>query len=428
MKLENLQQSSVKATFTVTSEEFEKALDQAFEIVVKDVKVDGFRQGKCPRSMFEKKFGVEALYDEALNVVLNNKAKELYANEEVAQKIIGQFTPAIESEKFERGQDFEVSLTFDVMPEVTLPEYKGLEVKKQVLVATEEEVMEAVNQELSKNATFELKKKQVIALGDTAVFDFLGTVDGVAFDGGSAERYELKIGSGQFIPGFEDQMVGMKAGEVKDVNVTFPDNYPATELAGKAAVFKVTVHEVKEEVLPELNDEYVKTLNIEGVNTVEELKANKKAALEASKVTSERDRQINELFDQVMDNAKVDLPNTLVNELANRMKSQYENQAKMYNIPFETFLSIMGTNVEDFNATCQENGKRQALFQVVVGEIVKVEDIKVEKDELDAKVAEIAEATKQTKQQVFAQQSQTIVSELTYNKVVDLLLSNAKEV
>ena len=204
MKLENLEHSRVKATFTVTADEFEKALDQAFTTVVKNVKIDGFRQGKCPRSLFEKKFGVESLYDEALNVVFNNKVGEVYADQEVAQKICGQFTPAIETKDFERGKDFEVSLSFDVLPEVKLAAYKGLEVKKQVLEASEEEITAAINSDLKAHSTLNVKADQTIALHDTAKFDFVGTVDGVEFEGGSATDYELEIGSGQFIPGFEE--------------------------------------------------------------------------------------------------------------------------------------------------------------------------------------------------------------------------------
>ena len=427
MKLENLTQSRVKATFTVTPEEFEAALDAAFEIVVKDVKIDGFRQGKCPRPVFEKKFGVEALYDEALNVVLNNKAKEVYADQELAQKIVSQFTPNIESEKFERGTEFVVSLEFDVMPEFELPQYKGLETKAKDLVATDADVESVIKDELRNHGTLTVKEDQTIELNDTAVFDFLGTVDGVAFDGGKAENYELVIGSGQFIPGFEDQMVGMKAGETKDVNVTFPEAYPAAELAGKAAVFAVTVHEVKTMVLPELTDEFVKTLNPE-CNTVEDFKNVKKAAIELAKAKAETERQMDDLFGQILENTKVDLPQVIVDDYANNFKAQYVEQAKMYNIPFETFLQIMGTDEEKFNAEIQNRAHQQALFQAVVAEIAKVENIDATKEEVEAKAQIIAEQTKQDVKQVLATRINGIYSEIVYNKVVDLVLTSAKEI
>lgn len=428
MKLENLEHSKVKATFTVTADEFEKALDEAFPTVSKDVKVDGFRKGHCPRNVFEKNFGVEALYDEALNIVLNQKAAEIYTNEELSKKICGQFEPAIESKEFERGKDFEVSLSFDVLPEVTLPQYKGLEVKKQVLEATEEEINNAVNADLRAHSTLQVKADQVIALHDTAKFDFVGTVDGVAFDGGSAEDYELEIGSGQFIPGFEDQMVGMKKDEVKDINVTFPDNYPATELASKAAVFKVTVHEVKEYVLPELNDEFVKSLNLKDVNTVDELKAYKKGSLEDSKKTSEHDRQVDELFNQIVEAANIDLPQSLVNNIKNDITSRYVNQAKQYNIPLDTFLSLMGTTKEAFEANAQTSAVQQAKFQLILSEIIKAENLEPTKEEMEAKAEEIASTSKTTKDAVLKQRASQIYSQLSYDKVVNLVLSSAKEI
>ncbi len=428
MKLENLQTSRVKATFTVTPEEFENALDAAFEKVGAEVKVDGFRKGHCPRNVFEKKFGVESLYEEALNVVLNNKAKEVYADQELAKKICGQFEPAIETKDFERGKEFEISLSFDIIPDFELPTYKGLEVKKQVLEATEEEVEAAVNQERKYRASLNVKPEQVLENGNTAVFDFEGSVNGELFDGGSAKDYELVIGSGQFIPGFEDQMVGMKKDEVKTITVTFPENYHEKSLAGKEAQFKVTLHEVKEEVLPELNDEFVKSLGIENVNTVEELKASKKASLEASKKSSERNRQIDELFNQILDNAQVAVPQSLIDSTASSFRSQYENQAKMYNIEFEMFLNLMGTNKEQFEKDINERAKRQALFQMVMEKLVEVEKIMPSKEEIETKALEIAEGTKQTKDQVIAKNLSNIVSELTYNKVVELLLANAKEI
>lgn len=428
MKLENLEHSRVKATFTVTADEFEKALDQAFTTVVKNVKIDGFRQGKCPRSLFEKKFGVESLYDEALNVVFNNKVGEVYADQEVAQKICGQFTPAIETKDFERGKDFEVSLSFDVLPEVKLAAYKGLEVKKQVLEASEEEITAAINSDLKAHSTLNVKADQTIALHDTAKFDFVGTVDGVEFEGGSATDYELEIGSGQFIPGFEDQMVGMKKDEVKDINVTFPDNYPATELASKAAVFKVIVHEVKESVLPELNDEFVKSLNIKDVNTVDELKAYKKGEIEEGKKTSEHDRQVDDLLNQIINNTEIDMPESIVADIQKEMKDKYESQAKQYNIPFETFLSIMGTTKEAFEENTKASALNQAKFQLVLSEIIKEEKLEPSKEEMEEKAQEIASKSNTTKEAVLKQRASAIYSQITYDKAINLILSSAKEI
>ena len=325
----------MKVTCDVTKEEFEKALDKSFEINNAKVTIQGFRKGKAPRSVFEKHYGVDSLYQEALNVIIDNKIREVLADKGLAEQICSQFEPDID-DKIERGKDFKLYLSFDVLPEVKLPNYKGIEVKKQVLTATDEEVENAIKAVAKKDATKELKAEQVIAKGDFATFDFVGKVDGKEFEGGKADNYELQIGSGQFIPGFEDQMIGMKAEETKDVNVKFPENYGAPNLAGKDATFTVTVHEIKEEKFPEINDEYVANQKIENVKTVEELKALKKKELEDSKAISEKDRQTNEICQFLIKNVVVDMPASLPAQKANELKRNFENQAKQYNIPFET--------------------------------------------------------------------------------------------
>lgn len=415
MVVEKLEHSRTKLTFDVTPEEFEKALDKAFEEENAKVSIQGFRKGKAPRSVFEKHYGVESLYATAIDVILNNKIQEAVKDENLVKDFIGQFEPLLE-EKVERNTNFKVSLVIDTYPEVKLGDYKGIEVAKKNLDVTDEEVEQACKSMAAKDATMEAKAEQVIAKNDFVTFDFVGSVDGVEFPGGKAENYELQIGSGQFIPGFEDQMIGMKAEEVKDINVTFPENYGEASLAGKAAVFKVTVHEVKEQKLPEFTDEYVKTLN-KDVNNYDELKAAKRKELEAKKAQAEKDRQTNDLINKIIDNATVDMPKTLVDSRYNAMKSQYENQAKMYNIPFETFIQIMGSTLEQFEDITRKQAERQALFDVVAGAIIEAEKLVPTKEEIDAKVGDDKKANRVQ-----------IMNELTYQKLVDFLLANAKEI
>ena len=419
MTTEKLAHSQVKATFEVTAEEFDKALDKAFEVCNKKVTIKGFRAGKAPRSVYEKNYGVESLYDEALNTILNAKAQEIYADQELSKQICGKFEPNIEStEKIEKGKGLTLSLTFDVYPEVSLPQYKGLEVKKQKLTATPKEVLNALTEQyLKKDAKMVAKEEQVIAEGDYATFDFVGTVDGVEFPGGKADNYELQIGSKQFIPGFEDQMIGMKAEETKDLEVKFPKNYQEKSLAGKKAVFKVTVHEVKVEVLPELTDDFVKGLKIEGVETVAALKKSKKAELEEAKKVSEKDRQVDELINKILDNAVVDMPASLVEERVNGIKAQYENQAKMYNIPFDTFLGLMNISKEDFEKNAKEQGARQALFSVVANKIIEVENLAPTKEEIEAKTNGDKKAN-----------VMQIFNQLAYEKLINLILTKAVEI
>ena len=418
MVVEKLEHSQTKLTFDVTPEEFKAAVDKAFAEENAKVTIKGFRKGKAPRSAFEKFYGVESLYPTAMDYVLNDKIAEAVKDENLVKDFIGQFEPVFD-EKIDAEKGFKVSLVIDNYPEVTLPEYKGIEVAKKNLEVTDEEVLNAVNALAKKDATMEAKAEQVIAKGDYAVFDFEGKVDGVAFEGGKAENYELQIGSGQFIPGFEDQMIGLKANETKDINVKFPENYGADNLAGKDAVFTVTVHEVKVEKLPEFTDEYVKGLNVKDANTLDELKAVKKAELEANKATSEKDRQTNEVINKILDAAKVDMPKTLINQRYNAFKSQYEQQAKMYNIPFETFVQIMGATMEQFEDQAKKQAERQALFDVVAGAIIEAEKLVPSKEEIDAKVAEAKGA---------AADSARVANELAYQALINFLLDNSKEI
>lgn len=427
MKVTKLEHSQLKLTFDVTKDEFEKALDKAFEQKNKEVTIKGFRKGAAPRSIFEKTYGVESLFTDALDIIFNDKVQEAVADKELVEKFVGRFEPVVE-EGFARGKDFQVSLVIDTYPEVNLPEYKGIEVKAKDLKVSAKEVKNAINALIKKDATMEKKAEQVIADGDYAVFDFVGSVDGVEFPGGKAENYELQIGSGQFIPGFEDQMIGMKADEVKDINVTFPENYGQADLAGKAAVFKVTVHEVKVEKLPELTDEYVKGLNVANATNEKELKDAKKAELEAAKAQSEKDRQFDYIVNQILDAAKVELPKSMVQERVDQFKAQYEQQAKMYNIPFEKFVELMGATIEQFNDQAQKQAERQALFNVVASKIVEVEKLAPTKEAIEAKAEEEAKANGKSKEENLQANFARYYSDLAYQALVEFLLTNAKEV
>ncbi len=427
MKVTKLEHSQLKLTFDVTKEEFEKAIDKAFETKNKEVTIKGFRKGTAPRSIFEKTYGVESLFADALDVIFNDKVQEAVADKELVEKFVGKFEPVVE-EGFARGKDFQVSLVIDTYPEVVLPAYKGIEVAKKDLTVSEDDVKKAIDALAKKDAQMVAKEEQVIAKGDYAVFDFVGSVDGVEFPGGKADNYELQIGSGQFIPGFEDQMIGMKAEETKDLNVTFPENYGQADLAGKAAVFKVTVHEIKVEKFPEFTDEYVKGLNINGASTLDELKANKKAELEAAKAQAEKDRQFDYIVNEVIEAASVDMPKSMIQERVNQFKAQYEQQAKMYNIPFEKFVELMGATIEQFNDQAQKQAEKQALFNVVASKIIEVEKLAPAKEAIEAKAEEEAKKNGKTKEANLQENFARYYSDLAYQALVDFLLTNAKEV
>ncbi|QWB95405.1 trigger factor [Mycoplasmatota bacterium] len=280
MNFEKLENNRGKFTFEITPQEFEHALDHAFAHVAQDLELKGFRKGKVPRNVYETKFGVESLYEEAINHALNHKYYEVRQNPQYG--FIGEPQVDVDFAKVSREEAFNVSLIFELKPEVTLGAYKNIEVKKQVLEVTDDEVQNTMVQKLNDKSELVVVDK-AIENGMTVIFDFEGFVDGEAFEGGKAENYSLQIGSGQFIPGFEEQMLGLKANDQKDLNVKFPAEYQAENLAGKDAVFKVTIHEVKETQLPDLTDEFVAALEDEASNTVEEFRAATRAKLEAEK-------------------------------------------------------------------------------------------------------------------------------------------------
>ena len=427
MNTEFLAGSKAKVTFEVKPEQFEKALDAAFEQDSKNVSIKGFRKGHVTREMFNKYYGEEALYNTALDILFNDFYKEVLDNKELAQRVISQPMPGVES-KIEKGKEFTVSLTFDVYPEPTLPAYKGVEVAKKNTEVSDAEVTESINNILKSQAKLEEKAEQVIAKGDTANFDFEGSVDGVKFEGGAAKGYEMEIGSGQFIPGFEDQMIGMKKGETKDVKVTFPTPYAAKELEGKEAIFVVTVNGVKTTVLPELTDEFVKTLKRENVNTVEELKADELKRLQANKEESEHNRQIDEVVNKILDGTTVELPESLVKSYVESYKSRYTEQAKAYNIPLETLLQLSGTDMANFEKQASEIGKRQALFQVVLDKVVRDEKLEPSQEAFKARLEEVAKNTNQKYDDVVKTRAQQVYSEMVYDAFINLVLSNAKEI
>lgn len=392
MTFEKLEHSQIKAHFEVSAEEFSAALDEAFTICNAKVTIKGFRKGKAPKTVYLKNYGVESLYADAIDVVVGKKMREeLLVNEELA--IASQPMLDLDYNSVAEGKGFTFTLTFDTYPEVKLGQYKGIEVVAQDNEPTNDELANETNRLLKDKVVVETKEG-AIENGDLAVFDFVGSVDGVEFPGGKAENYELKIGSGQFIPGFEDQMVGMVANTEKDITVTFPENYGEKSLAGKEAVFHITLHEVKAEKTPDLTDELVKELNIENVNTVLEFHDHVKTSLTTRKTNYNNRMLENQVIEAVVNNAEIDLPKTFVKERENSLRSQAEAQAKQYNIPFEMFLQFSGVTVEAFNEQCHEEALRQVKSELVLDEIAKVEGLLPTDEEINEAVSNYAASAK----------------------------------
>ncbi len=383
MKVEKTATNRVKFTFTITPEEFEHGLGHAFEHKQPDVEVKGFRKGHVPRNVYESKFGIESLYPDALEHVVQHKYQE--AQNHPDYELVGQPAVDYDAEKISTVESFDVILESDIKPDVKLGAYKDIEIKTTEVAVKDEEVQEALDALLSKNGELEVKDGSIEAM-DTAIFDFEGSVDGVPFEGGQAENYQLQIGSGQFIPGFEDQMLGMKAGDEKDVNVTFPAEYQAKELAGKAAVFKVKVHEVKISKKAEMTDEWVKSLNRENVETVEQLKDSIRKELIEQKEKQADQAFTDELFDKVIENATFEVPQSMIEDEFNQQVEQFKRQAEQYNMDYEMMLQMYGFTKDMFESQAKIESEKRVKLTLVLEAIAKAEELKATETELQEKI------------------------------------------
>lgn len=428
MNVEKLAGSKVKFEVIIPVDTFKKALDVAFEKKVKEVEVKGFRKGTCPRNVFEAKFGVESLYDEALNEAIN----ETYYEAVVENKIDVCGYPKIDLDvnKVNQTEPIHYFVTVSVYPVVELGEYKGLEIEKDKVTVSVKEVNTEIDKTLENESMLVKKEGEnvVIENGDTVVFDFEGLKDGVAFPGGTAKDYSLVIGSGQFIPGFEDQMVGMAEGEHKDLNVTFPEDYQEESLKGQPVVFKVDVKEIKTKNVPALDDDFVKELKLEGVETVDDYKKHVKAEIKDRKDKAAHDKALNELYKKVIENAKFELAEDLIQEEADYNYKGAENQAKQYGLDLATLLMYTGQgSVEDFKKNCFEQAKQSLSLKFVLKAIAEKEAFAVSDDEKAQKYQEIADQYKMSIDDVKAQLPESaVVEEITSKMAYEFVEKEAK--
>lgn len=423
MKIKKITANQVEFSFEVSVEEFEHGLTYAFDIVKKDVELKGFRKGHVPRNTYETKFGVETLYEDAVNHVLNHKYHLAKANEEY--EIVGQPNVNVDFGKIKRGEVFEISFTTAIKPEVALGEYKGIEVKKDVVEVSDTEVDKEIEKLLAQNSSLEPKEGKV-EKGDTAIFDFEGFREGVPFEGGKAENHQLEIGSNQFIPGFEDQMIGMKAKEEKDITVTFPKEYQEKTLAGKEVVFKIVLHEIKTKVTSTLSDDWVKTLAKDKVETVEALKIDTKKALELKKSQDADSKFADEVISKAVETCSIDIPKPMIDEEVKQYKENVKQQAKQYNIEFEMFLSLSGMTPEKFEETALEQSTKRVKTSLVLEAIAKAEGIEATDEELKAKYEELATHYKMTVKDIEKHLSKKLLAtDIKINKGYKFLIDSA---
>ena len=422
--IEKLEKSLVKIKITATPEEFEEGLNQAFDKKKKDVTIPGFRKGQVTRAQFEKKFGVESLFEDAIYALADKKYGE--AVQENQLFVVGDPQLA-DLNEVERGKEINFSIIVPVYPEFEVKDFKGLKGKKIVKEATAEEIDAKINELREQNVLVTPKENGAIEEHDIAVFDFKGMKDGVAFEGGTAENYELEIGSKQFIPGFEDQMIGMKEGEEKTINVTFPNEYQATDLAGKEVQFALKLHEIKKKELPELNDDFVKDLNKENINTVDELKASIKAEIEKTKEQQEKNRLADELIEQLTEKTEIEIPEAMVNASVKDELRDFERTVnQQYGMKLEEFKKIAQVNEEEFMKNIKERAGKKLKETLVLEQIVKQEKLQATQDEINASLEEIANANNMKVEDVKKYVNMADVAfNVSINKVIDLLIANA---
>ncbi len=422
--IEKLENSLVKISVTITPEEFEEGLNKSFDKKKDNVTIPGFRKGKVTREQFEKKFGVESLYEDAIYACADKK----YAEAVQENKLFVVGDPQLTDLKdIERGKEINFAIIVPVYPEFTVENYKGLKGKKMVMEATEEEINAEIDSLREQNVLVTPKEGGAIEEHDIAVFDFKGMKDGVAFDGGTAENYELEIGSKQFIPGFEDQMIGMKAGEEKTINVTFPQEYQATDLAGKEVQFALKLHEIKRKELPEVNDDFVKELNKENITNVEELKKSIKENIEKNKKQTEKNRLADELIAQLVENTNIDMPQAMVDASVKDELKDFENTVmQQYGMKLDEFKKIAQVNEEEFMKNVKDRASKRLKETLVLEQIAKQEKLAATKEDIDKSIAEIAEANNMSVDDIKKYVNPSDVAfNVTINKVIDLLIENA---
>ena len=416
----NKEDGKVVIAFSATKEEFAKGLDQAFKRAVKRVNAPGFRKGKLPRAVFNKMYGEEALFQDAVDFVL--PAAYTKAIDELEVSPLAMPDIDVKEISKEEGVKFEAVVT--VKPNVELGEYKNLGLEKDSVEVTDADVEERLDSLLSRQAEWQIKEGES-KKGDIVVIDFKGFIGDEAFEGGEAKGYELELGSGSFIPGFEEQLEGKVAPVDTEVNVTFPENYQVADLAGKAARFEVTIHDVKEKVLPELTDEFVKEFSKEAASTVAEYKEKLKEEIKLEKENLAEKSYSDKVISTAVENAKVSVPEKLVEQEVNSMFEQFTGNLSRQGLSFDLYEQFTGKGEADLKAEMKSDAENKIKTSFVLGEIAEVEKVEVTEADIDAEVKELATMYNMTEEGIKQRISvEDLRGELVIQKTVDFLKAN----
>ena len=423
VSFENTATNRGVVTFTIGQDKIQPALDQAFNKVKKNLNAPGFRKGHMPRAVFNQKFGEEALYDDALNAILPSAYEAAIA--ELGLDVVAQ--PKIDVKSIEKGQDWTLTAEVVTKPEVKLGAYKDLEVSVEVSKEVTDEDVDAKLENERKNLAELVVKEGAAENGDTVVIDFVGSVDGVEFDGGKGENHSLELGSGQFIPCFEDQLVGSKAGDEVEVKVTFPEDYQATDLAGKDAVFVTKVNEVKAKEVPALDDELAKDLDDE-VETLDELKAKYRKELEAAKEIAFDDAVEGAALDLAVENAEiVELPAEMVEDEVHRAMNEFMGNMQRQGISPEMYFQITGTTQEDLHKQYEADADKRVKTNLVIEAVAAAEGFDATEEEIQKEINDLAAEYNMEVSQVSSLLSPEMLKhDITMKKAVELITSSAK--
>ncbi len=425
VQVENLEHNMAKLTIEVSAEELEKALDSAYNKQKNSISIPGFRKGKVPRAMIEKMYGAGVFYEDAANELMQKSYPE--AIDESGVDIVSR--PSVEVVQIEKGKPFIYTAEVAVKPEVELGKYKGVTVTKIDTSVSDDEVAEALEQERNKNARDVSVTDRAIQEGDTAVIDFEGFVDGVAFEGGKGENHPLEIGSHSFIDTFEDQLVGKNAGDEVEVNVTFPEQYQAAELAGKPAMFKVKINEVKAKELPELDDEFAQ--DVSEFDTLAEYKEDLKKKLVEKKEVEAKKTKEDEAIQKIIDKSKMDIPEAMIETQCESMVEEFAQRIAQSGLSMEQYLQFSGMTVDQLKEQVRPEATTRIQSSLVLEQIAKEENIEISDEEVDAEVEKMAAAygmeADKLKEYMGEAEKKSMKSDLAITKAVELIMENVKE-
>lgn len=426
VQVEKLEKNMAKLTIEVSAEEFEAALEKAYQKNKGKITLPGFRKGKAPRKMIEKMYGVGVFYEDAANELIPGAYSK--AAQECGENIVSQ--PQIDVTQIGKGQPFIFTAEVALKPEVTLGEYKGLEVEKSEVAVSEEEVEKAVDKERENNARMLDIDDRAVENGDMVKLDFEGFVDGVAFAGGKGEDYPLTIGSGSFIPGFEEQLVGAKIGEDVEVNVTFPEEYHVEDLKGKAAVFKCKVNEIKVKELPEADDEFAK--DVSEFDTLAEYKDDIRAKLLERKEKEAKRAKENKVVELAVANASMDIPDAMVNEQVRRMAEDFSRRLQSQGLTMEQYMQFTGMTADKLLEQMRPEALKRIQNSLVLEAIAKAENIEISEERLDEEYAKMAQQYKmevdKIKEIMDGYAKEQMKNDLAIQASVEMITEAAKEV